>query len=134
MTKQVVISNFSYCLAQVPDLVRYGSKPRREIKKDPVLLERLQSALRSYEEATNYPVNQTYIGNISPEQLDLTCHDINRFAMELQNPEIMEYTGSGDIAAKKNRKINSMAVMADELDKQQEIFQIIQEIREGNMP
>ncbi len=69
MTKQVVISNFSYCLAHVPDLVRYGSKPRREINNNPALLPRLQSALRSYEETLNYPANQTYIGNISPEKL-----------------------------------------------------------------
>lgn len=69
MTKQVVISNFAYCLAHVPDLVRYGSKPRREIRNNPALLPQLQSALRSYEEARSYPPNQTYIGNLSPEEL-----------------------------------------------------------------
>ncbi len=69
MTQQVVVSNASYCLAHVPDLVRYGSKPRREIGANPPLLSTIRAALRSYDEALFYPANQTFIGNLSPEEL-----------------------------------------------------------------
>ncbi len=36
-----VIRNSVHCLAHVPDLVTYGSKPRREIAKDASNSERL---------------------------------------------------------------------------------------------
>ena len=49
--------------------------------------------------------------------LGLTFHDIDKFATELQNPEIMEYAGSGDVTAKNYRKIAAMAVMARQLDR-----------------
>lgn len=58
-----------YCLAHVPDLVAYGAKPRREIAADPGYLERLRAAQRTFVEATGYPPNQTFIGNLSPEAL-----------------------------------------------------------------
>jgi hypothetical protein len=69
-----VIKNFAYCLAHLPDLVRYGSKPRREIAKSPSLDARLASALRSYETAVGYPPNQTFIGNLNPTQLASIPH------------------------------------------------------------
>ncbi|WP_035247060.1 glycine/sarcosine/betaine reductase complex component C subunit beta [Desulfogranum mediterraneum] len=64
-----VIKNFSYCLAQVPDLVRYGSKPRRDIARDQGLEEKISRSLRSYPEAVCYPPNQTFVGNLTPEEL-----------------------------------------------------------------
>jgi betaine reductase len=64
-----VIRNCSQCLVHVPDLVPYGSKPRREIAKDPSTGPRLAEALRSFEDAVAYPPNQTFIGNLTPEQL-----------------------------------------------------------------
>lgn len=42
MSANPVIKNFSYCLAHVPDLVCYGSKPRREIIKDGTLKNRMR--------------------------------------------------------------------------------------------
>lgn len=69
MEKIAVIKSCSYCLMHLPDLVRYGSKPRRETVLDPDLPEKLQPALRSYAEAVAYPPNQTFIGNLSPEEL-----------------------------------------------------------------
>jgi hypothetical protein len=69
MTSYPVIKNFSYCLAHVPDLVRYGSKPRREIAKDPAIEKKIVGFLRSYPEAVCYPPNQTFLGNLSPEDL-----------------------------------------------------------------
>ena len=64
-----VISHCSFCLAHVPDLVRHGSKPRREIAKDPSVLERINASLRSFDDALAYAPNQTYIGNMTPHDL-----------------------------------------------------------------
>lgn len=64
-----VIAAASCCLSHVPDLVRYGSKARREIARDPSLDKALSAALRSYPEALSYPPNQAFIGNLSPEAL-----------------------------------------------------------------
>lgn len=51
------------------------------------------------------------------ESLGLQCTDVDKYALELQNPEIMEFAGSGDVARKNYRKIAAMAVMAKQLDK-----------------
>jgi betaine reductase len=64
-----VIKNFSYCLIHAPDLVRYGSKPRREIAKSPKIEAEMENHLRSYTEAVYYPPNQTFLGNLSPHEL-----------------------------------------------------------------
>lgn len=59
----------SYTLAHAPDLIRYGSKPVRELARDPALLERLMGSLRSWSDALAYPPHQVFIGNLSPEAL-----------------------------------------------------------------
>lgn len=63
------ILHTSYILAHAPDLVRYGSKPTREIAKDPSLLDQMMGALRPWDEVLAYPPNQTFIGNLSPDEL-----------------------------------------------------------------
>ena len=63
------ILNTSYALAHVPDLVRYGSKPVREIVLDPSLPERIAGALRPWSEVVAYPPNQVFIGNLEPDDL-----------------------------------------------------------------
>jgi betaine reductase len=45
------------------------------------------------------------------EALGLTMSDIDKFAPELHNPELMEYSGSGDVAHKNYRLIAATAVM-----------------------
>lgn len=67
-----VIANCSQCLVHVPDLVVYGSKPRREILKDSATEQGLTAFLRSFDDAVHYPPNQTYIGNLTPDQLAAT--------------------------------------------------------------
>lgn len=59
----------SYVLAHTPDLVRYGSKPERELRKDPSLQVRLAQHMRAFESATAYPPNQVFIGGQAPESL-----------------------------------------------------------------
>ncbi len=70
MIREPAILNTSYALAHAPDLVRYGSKPVREIERDPSLLASMTEALRPWEEVVRYPPNQVFIGNLQPDQLD----------------------------------------------------------------
>ena len=66
---RVGIEGVSYSLTHVPDLVRYGSKPLREIRAQPALGEQLAKRLRDFAAATAYAPHQVYIGNIAPEKL-----------------------------------------------------------------
>ncbi len=66
-----VISACSYILVHVPDFVRYGSKPRREIADNPgPVLSTIENHLRSFEEVVAYPPNQVFIGNLAPDDLN----------------------------------------------------------------
>lgn len=69
MTRKATITTSSFVLAHVPSLVRYGSKPYRIIQEDETFLKRIESNLRSFDEAVAYPPNQVFIGNISPNSL-----------------------------------------------------------------
>lgn len=64
-----VVRNAAYSLLHVPDLVRFGSKPWREIEKDASLKARLQARLRTFEQAACYPPNRAFIGAITPDEL-----------------------------------------------------------------
>ncbi|HEX7232534.1 MAG TPA: glycine/sarcosine/betaine reductase complex component C subunit beta [Candidatus Binatia bacterium] len=66
---RVGIDGVFYSLAHVPDLVRYGSKPLREIRANPALGHELKQKLRDFSAAVAYAPHQAYIGNIAPEQL-----------------------------------------------------------------
>ena len=66
---QPVVSGVRYFLAHTPNLVRYGSKPFREIPKDPDLISQITSHLRSYEEAAGYPPNRAFLGSLYPDDL-----------------------------------------------------------------
>ena len=66
---RVGIEGVSYSLAHVPDLVRFGSKPLRELRGNPVLAADLSRLLRDFPAATAYAPHQVYIGNIGPEKL-----------------------------------------------------------------
>jgi glycine/sarcosine/betaine reductase complex component C subunit beta len=66
---RVGIEGVFYSLTHVPDLVRYGSKPLRELRANPVLREQLTKHLRDFAAATAYAPHQVYIGNIAPDKL-----------------------------------------------------------------
>ena len=66
---QPVISCAAYCLAHAPELVRYGSKPRREIASDPSFEHGLSAALREFSAAERYAPNRAFIGRLAPEDL-----------------------------------------------------------------
>ena len=65
----VVISGATQVLAHTPGLARHGSKPRRELPKDPAVAERFAAALRSFEAARDYPPHQAWLGNLHPRNL-----------------------------------------------------------------
>ena len=64
-----VLKGVSYFLAHVPSMVRHGSKPSREIVKDPSLVKLLLEHLWTFEDAVAYPPNQVFIGNLGPDDL-----------------------------------------------------------------
>ena len=67
--KQPVVKGVRYFLAHAPGLVRHGSKPSREIRKAPGLVEDIDAHLRSYEEAVAYPPNRAFLGGVYPDRL-----------------------------------------------------------------
>ena len=67
--KLPVIQGVRYFLAHTPGLVRHGSKPAREIARNPALLQELTCHLRPYEAAARYPPNQAFLGAIYPDDL-----------------------------------------------------------------
>ena len=64
-----VVQGFSYALLHAPELVRYGSKPKRQIQADPGSAAKINAHLRSFQEAVAYPPNQVFLGNLHPEDL-----------------------------------------------------------------
>ncbi|HEY8370722.1 MAG TPA: glycine reductase, partial [Thermodesulfobacteriota bacterium] len=62
-----VVTAVANVLAHAPGLVRYGSRPARDLARDPSLAGTLAGHLRSYEDVVAYGPNQAYIGNLPPE-------------------------------------------------------------------
>jgi len=67
---QPCIKSVKLCLSHVPNLVRHGSKPQREIDAHPETLDEILRAARSFEDAAAYPPHQAFIGNLTPEDLE----------------------------------------------------------------
>ena len=65
----VVIKDCAYVLVNVPDFVRYGSKPMRDLEENPGLLPDIAGALRTFEQVLAYGPNQVFIGNMFPDAL-----------------------------------------------------------------
>jgi hypothetical protein len=66
---QPVIKAARYFLAHAPGLVIHGSKPAREIAREPALRERIQKRLRTFDEAISYAPNRAFLGSIYPDEL-----------------------------------------------------------------
>ncbi|MCL6269514.1 glycine/sarcosine/betaine reductase complex component C subunit beta [Sansalvadorimonas sp. 2012CJ34-2] len=65
-----VVKAASYTLAHTPDFIPFGSTPTTaKARNDQEYFDALKKGLRSFDELVNYPPNQCYIGNITPEQL-----------------------------------------------------------------
>ncbi len=66
-----VIKTCAYALVHVPDFVRYGSKPTREMAHSrEAVLSAIEMHLRSFKDAVEYPPNQVFIGNLHPDRLN----------------------------------------------------------------
>src|ERR687893_2165508 len=64
-----VISAASAVLAHVPGLARHGSKPSRELPRDPEVESRFLASLRTFEQAVAYAPHQAFLGTIHPRDL-----------------------------------------------------------------
>jgi betaine reductase len=67
--EQPVIRGVRFFLAHTPGLVRYGSKPSRDIARDPAVADAIAGHLRGYAEALAYPPNQAFLGHMHPDTL-----------------------------------------------------------------
>ncbi len=67
--EQPVIRGVRFFLAHVPGLVRYGSKPSRDIARDSNVASDIGAHLRSYDAAVAYPPNRAFLGHIHPDDL-----------------------------------------------------------------
>jgi betaine reductase len=85
-----VIRSCAYDLVHVPDFVRYGSKPSREIHSSAApLLSVIEEHLRSFKDVVEYPPNQVFVGNLHPDRLNdieqpwtkHLCRDASRFGV-----------------------------------------------------
>ena len=56
-------------LAHTPGLARHGSKPMRELPRDPEVQAAFLRSLRSFDEAVGYAPHQAYLGSIHPRDL-----------------------------------------------------------------
>lgn len=65
----VVVRAVRTFLAHTPGLVRYGSKPTRDLARDPTLAATIAKHLRSWEAAAAYAPNQAYLGGLDPDAL-----------------------------------------------------------------
>ncbi len=66
---QPVIKGYAAILAHASSLVRYGSKPSRQIAATPGLLSTILESVRSYQEALVYAPHQVFIGRMRPHDL-----------------------------------------------------------------
>ena len=69
MTRFPVVTAVVNVLAHAPGLVRYGSKPMRDLGREPTLAGAIASHLRGYDAAVAYPPNRVYLGDREPETL-----------------------------------------------------------------
>ncbi len=65
----VVIKEAAYFLAHIPDCVRYGSKPFRDLLQNEDMEKELEDHLRTYDQAVGYAPHQVFIGNRRPDEL-----------------------------------------------------------------
>jgi glycine/sarcosine/betaine reductase complex component C subunit beta len=64
-----VISAASAALAHVPGLARHGSKPSRELARNPELEASFLGSLRTFEQAVAYAPHQAFLGALHPREL-----------------------------------------------------------------
>jgi glycine/sarcosine/betaine reductase complex component C subunit beta len=69
MSDNPVVSASVAVLAHVPGMAELGSKPSRELPRDPAVRDRFLSSLRTFDEAVAYAPHQAYIGTVHPRDM-----------------------------------------------------------------
>jgi len=67
--RRPVVSAASAILAHTPSLARLGSKPARELARDPELEQRFLGSLRTFEQAVAYAPHRAFVGDLHPREL-----------------------------------------------------------------
>jgi hypothetical protein len=66
---RVAVLGARHVLVHAPGLVRHGSRPSRDLAREPSRLARLAAALRPFEAAAAYPPHRAFLGALPPEAL-----------------------------------------------------------------
>ncbi|MDP8993264.1 MAG: glycine/sarcosine/betaine reductase complex component C subunit beta [Actinomycetota bacterium] len=69
MSSFPVVAAATQVLAHTPGLARHGSKPRRELPRDPAVEQAFLASLRTSDQAVAYPAHQAYLGALHPREL-----------------------------------------------------------------
>jgi len=120
----VVIKDCAYLLVHVPDFIRYGSKPLRDLEENPALLAEIDRRTRSFEEALAYGPNQVFIGNRHPDDL----HQIPRPWYRHPLPEAQRHGPFGEIMPEE--EFYGWLKMADDFELLSLEVSFLEEIRE----
>jgi hypothetical protein len=64
-----VITAASAVLAHTPGLARHGSKPSRELPRDPEVQSKFLASLRNFEQAVAYAPHQAFLGALHPREM-----------------------------------------------------------------
>ena len=64
-----VVSAASAVLLHTPGLARHGSKPSRELSKDPEVEKKFLASLRTFEQAVAYPPHRAFLNEVHPRDL-----------------------------------------------------------------
>jgi len=68
MPDSVILAS-TQVLAHTPGLAKHGSKPHRELPKDPAVAAAFESSLRTFDQAVAYPPHQAYLNALHPRDM-----------------------------------------------------------------
>ena len=74
-----VLKAAAYAIVHAPDMVIHNGTTQtveREVNPNSEYLKEIKKYLRPFEDAVNYAPNQTYIGNMHPEELKKLADEI----------------------------------------------------------
>jgi glycine/sarcosine/betaine reductase complex component C subunit beta len=66
---RVAVTAACQLLVHAPGMACHGSKPSRELPRDPELAARFRAALRTHEQAVGYAPHQAFVGALHPREL-----------------------------------------------------------------
>ncbi len=83
-----VVKGSGYVLVHTPDMIIHSGTTQtseRIVNPESDYLKNLPKFLRSYDEVVSYPANQTYIGNITPDEL--SQYDLPWYDKKIENAD-----------------------------------------------